>query len=200
MAECTFTDRLPVELRLRIYEYLLPDNEHLKLRQYIPGSHNLAILRTSRQIYEEAIPLLYDLNSIVVTRNDFCAHTDANLKTPLKLEYARFLYFFNFSQSIACTLAGSEGRCDVCQPSAAGLLDAFTAIPRLRAVWLDFGQSRSEYYLFQRWLDENGMEYEGMPYSTTTRGRRLGYQIVFTIKGREGEAAKGFKKLRESLD
>lgn len=66
---CPFLDKLPVEIRLEIYSYLLTFSHPLKLRQVIPGSRDLAILRINRQIHDEALSVLYDLNTIVVTRN-----------------------------------------------------------------------------------------------------------------------------------
>lgn len=66
---CFFLERLPVELRREIHTYLLTFSSPLKLRQVIPGSRDLAILRTSRQIHDEALAVLYELNTIMVTRN-----------------------------------------------------------------------------------------------------------------------------------
>lgn len=66
---CLILEKLPVELRLEIYAYLLTFAAPLKLRQVIPGSRDLAILRTNRQIHDEALGVLYELNTIVVTRN-----------------------------------------------------------------------------------------------------------------------------------
>lgn len=138
MRQCEFLQTLPTELRLRIYEYILTFAQPIKLRQVIPGSRNLAILRTNKQIHFEALSVLYDLNTIVVTRNDFCKNTEASLKTPLKLDHARHLLITSFSQSIACTLSGHGGQCDVCQPSASGLIEALTCMPRLRTVLVDY--------------------------------------------------------------
>lgn len=66
---CPLLDRLPVELRLEIYTHLLAFSAPLKLRQVVPGSRDLAILRVNRQVYEEASEVLFELNTIVVTRN-----------------------------------------------------------------------------------------------------------------------------------
>lgn len=133
-----FLDKLPTEIRIQIYEHLLRFDEPIKLRQIIPGSKNLRILRTNRQIHDEALPVLYDINRVVVTRNDFCRNTDPGLKTPLKLEHARHLLVTSFSQSIACTLIGPPRQCDVCQPDALGLIWQFTRMPRLQTVVVDY--------------------------------------------------------------
>lgn len=66
---CFFLTRLPIELRLEIYAHLLAFSAPLKLRQVIPGSRDLPILRTNRQIHDEALSVLYEFNTIVVTRN-----------------------------------------------------------------------------------------------------------------------------------
>jgi hypothetical protein len=158
----------------QIYEYLLQYDQPIKLRQVIPGSRNLSILRTNQQIYREAIPVLYDLNTIIVTRNDFCKCTDANLKTPLRLDYARHLLVANFSQSIACTLNGPEGQCDVCRPSAMGLINAFREMPRLRTVLIDYHKYLAEMRLFRvRLQRETEMELEPISKSPGSFAYRL---------------------------
>ena len=53
METCSFLDRLPVELRLRIYELLLSFSRPIKLRQFVPGSRNLAVLRVCQQVRDE---------------------------------------------------------------------------------------------------------------------------------------------------
>ena len=153
--ECKLLTGLPVELRLRIYEYLLRFDKPVKLRQIIPGSKDLSILRTNQQIYHEALPVLYDLNTIIVTRNDFCKSTDASLKTPLKLDQARHLLIVSFSQSIVCTLNGPGEQCDVCQPSAMGLIGTLISMPRLRTVLVDYHTHLSEIRLFKEKITQH---------------------------------------------
>lgn len=153
-ARCPLLELLPVELRLQIYEYLLQYSHPIKLRQIVPGSRDLALLRTNHQIYSEALPVLYDLNTIVVARNDFCKNTEASLRTPLKLDHARHLLIASFSQSIACTVNGPEGQCDVCQPSAIGLIRAFTSMPRFRSVLIDYHKHLAEMRLLKVRLEK----------------------------------------------
>ena len=159
--------KLPVELRLRIYEHLLDFDAPIKLRQVIPGSRNLAILRICRQIYEEAVSVLYDLNTVMVTRNDFCRRTDPILKTPLKLDRARHLLVTSFSQSIACTLSDSEERCSTCQPSATGFVRALTDMPRLQTVIVDYHNHVVEMGLLSDSLAESSV-LELRPIATAT--------------------------------
>lgn len=151
---CPLLHELPVELRLRIYEYLLQYDHEIKLRQIIPGSRNLSLLRTNRQVYSEALSVLYDLNTVIVTRNDFCRNTDASLKTPLRLDHARHLLVVSLSQSIACTLNGPEGQCDVCRPSAIGLMRMFTSMLRLRTVVVDYHKHLAEMRLLKDRLEK----------------------------------------------
>ncbi len=156
----------------KIYEHLLQYDEPIKLRQHIKGSRDLAILRSCSSIYHEAIQALYDLNSIMVTRNDFCRCTDAHLKTPLKLQYARHILVSSFSQSIACTLNSPEERCDVCQPSAIGLVEAFQEMPRLRTVLIDYHKHLAEMRLFRMWLGQD-MSLEAFSTGTGSFAYRL---------------------------
>ena len=57
MENCPFLQRLPVEIRLRVYELLLCFKGPIKLRQVIPGSRDLCILRVNQQIRNEALPV-----------------------------------------------------------------------------------------------------------------------------------------------
>ena len=156
MEECRFLELLPFELRLRIYEELLQFNGPIKLRQVIPGSKNVSILRTNRQIHDEARPVLYDLNTIIVTRNDFCALTDKRLKTPLEVHHARHLLMVSFSQSIACTLAGFEEKCRVCQPSASGLMQILISMPKLRTAIVEYEKHLAEFITFTEYTRRIG--------------------------------------------
>lgn len=142
--DCFLLHRLPVELRLRIYEHVLSFERPLKLRQVVAGSKNTSILRANQQIHNEALPVLYDTNTIIVTRNDFCQDTDPDLQTPLRRDQVRRLLVRNFSQSIRCSsFSGGnnmylEGCCDVCKPSATGFLAVLAALPRVQSVVIDY--------------------------------------------------------------
>ena len=174
MTECYLLQRLPVELRLRIYEHVLRFNDPIKLRQFVLGSRDLPLLRTNQQIYSEALPLLYDLNIIVVTRNDFCKHTDPGLKTPLKLDYARHLLMSRLSTSIACTLRDRDQRCSVCQPSAAGLIQAFVEMPRLQTVLVDYHEHIKEMSSFRAHLGmSDDLQLEAVPLGLNSYAYRL---------------------------
>lgn len=163
MDDCYFLSRLPGELRTVIYEYILRFDRPLKLRQIVAGSKNTSILRTNRQIYHEALPVLYDTNNILVTRNDFCQYTDPDLQTPLRRDQVRHLLVKNFSQSIKCSsYSGGNGMflagcCEVCQPTATGFFTALTELPRLQSVLVDYRYHGSEFRYIKDVIRRNGM-------------------------------------------
>lgn len=83
MESCTFLEKLPAEVRLRIYEHLLTFDRPIKLRQVVPGSRDLSILRVCKQIYEEvSINLLHprsvgcDVQRIPFTGISFSYHSN----------------------------------------------------------------------------------------------------------------------------
>ncbi|KAK4498492.1 hypothetical protein PRZ48_011150 [Zasmidium cellare] len=143
-SECYFLTRLPQEVRDIIYEHILTFSHPLKLRQVVAGSKNTSILRANRQIHSEALPVFYDTNTILATRNDFCVDTDADLQTPVRKDQVRHLLIKNFSQSIRCSsFSGGNnlylsGCCDVCKPNASGFLAALNSLPRLKSVVIDY--------------------------------------------------------------
>ncbi|PIA96176.1 hypothetical protein CB0940_10465 [Cercospora beticola] len=154
--ECFFLTRLPGELRSLIYSHILTFSRPLKLRQIVAGSPNTSILRTSSQIYSEALPVFYSCNTILCSRNDFCQHTDSeDLQTPLhRKDQIQNLLVKNFSQSIKCSsYSGGNnmflaGCCEVCQPTATGFLQVLTsgyAFPKLKSVVIDYHNHVGEF-------------------------------------------------------
>lgn len=151
MDQCLFLTILPAEIRLRIYEHVLAFESPLKLRQVVAGSKNTGILRANRQIYSEALPVFYDVNTILATRNDFCLETGRDLQTPLRRDQVRHLLFKNISQSIRCSsFSGGndiylDGCCDVCRPDAYAFIKAVAALPRIRSVTVDYHKHQREF-------------------------------------------------------
>ena len=147
---------LPAELRLDIFTYVLASfSGPVKLRQFVEGSGDTAILRTSRQIYGEALGVFYDVNTIAVTRNDFCNKTDASLKTPVKTECIRYLSITNFSESLACNSSVlCSNRCDVCDYHASGLLLALSKMPCLKSAVIDYQTQGVRFQQFQRYFTD----------------------------------------------
>ncbi|EMC95876.1 hypothetical protein BAUCODRAFT_507344 [Baudoinia panamericana UAMH 10762] len=148
--QCYFLTRLPAELRIRIYELLLTFNgAPIKLRQHVSGSPDTAIIRTNRQISNEAMAVLYDLNVIVVTRNDFCLLTISALKTPVFAQHIRHLLITSFGESITCTFLSDQGKCNVCKDSAVGLLAALSSMPYLKKAYIDYSGSAQRFKRFR---------------------------------------------------
>lgn len=151
MGECLFLTRLPAELRVRVYEHVLAFDRPLKLRQVVAGSKNTSILRLNSQINREAVPVFYSINTIMVTRNDFCQDTDPDLQTPFRKDQVRNLLIRNFSQSIRCSsFSGGNnmylaGCCDVCKPSAFGFVAALGTLPRIQNVFVDYHHHPREF-------------------------------------------------------
>ena len=174
MHDCLFLEMVPPELRIRIYEHLLRFTQPIKLRQQVAGERDLAILRVSRQVNGEALAVLYDLNRIVVTRNDFCKLTDDRLKTPIKLNHVRHLLITSFSQSIACVLIGRERQCDVCDPSATGLIRALTSLSRIQTVLVDYHKHVVEMTKFR---DTTGINDDLRLENTSSDSKTISYRL-----------------------
>jgi hypothetical protein len=69
--KCSFLDKLPPELRLTIYEYLVISPSPLKgktaRKENEKTGLNLTILRVSQQIHTEALPLFYGKNTFYIS-------------------------------------------------------------------------------------------------------------------------------------
>ncbi|KAK4613667.1 hypothetical protein CLAFUW4_09218 [Fulvia fulva] len=151
MAECFFLTRLPAELRVQIYEHILAFQRPLKLRQVVAGAKNTSVLRANRQIHSEALPVFFDLNIILATRNDFCEWPDSQLQTPIRRDQVRHLLVKHFGQSIRCSsfLSGNNmvlpGCCRSCHPSADGFIEALSHLPRLQTAVIDYHHHQREF-------------------------------------------------------
>ncbi|KAK4548747.1 hypothetical protein LTR36_008520 [Oleoguttula mirabilis] len=145
---------LPSELRISIYELVLSFPRPLKLRQTVAGSENTSLLRANKQIYREALSVLYDVNTITVTRNDFCKRTHESLKTPVPSERIQHLLVTSFGESIACNFL--LDRCDVCEPSALGFLEALKSMPQLKSVVVDYHTHTSNFRSFRESVNRTG--------------------------------------------
>ncbi|TKA83671.1 hypothetical protein B0A55_00299 [Friedmanniomyces simplex] len=139
--------KLPSELRIKIYEYVLAFDNPIKPRQFVAGSSNTNILRTNKQVYHEAQAVLYEMNTISVSRNDFCSKTDRVLQTPIKSQHVRHLRFTSFGESIACNFL--LDRCSVCEDHARGLLEALSIMPLLKNVNIDYSTQIANFLRFK---------------------------------------------------
>ncbi|KAK5707116.1 hypothetical protein LTR17_020988 [Elasticomyces elasticus] len=87
-------DTIATELRLNIYEHVLRCNSPLRRAisndrtsddERDPAAVSTAILCVSRQIYEEALPVFYAVNTISIRHTNFCLATS---RTQGSLSYA----------------------------------------------------------------------------------------------------------------
>ncbi|TKA23166.1 hypothetical protein B0A50_07196 [Salinomyces thailandicus] len=148
MTEACHLFRLPPELRIKIYELVLTFASPIKLRQTVSGSANTNILRTSKQLFRETLPVLYDTNTIAVTLNDFCERTDSSLQSPVPTQHVRHLLMTSFGESIACNFL--LDRCPVCEITGEGLLEKFRAMPRLKDVVVDYSSHVGRFTRFKQ--------------------------------------------------
>ncbi|KXL47912.1 hypothetical protein M433DRAFT_509422 [Acidomyces richmondensis BFW] len=122
----------------------------IKLRVKVSGSPNVSLLRVSQQIHHEALPVLYDINTVVASRNDLCTKTDRSLKTPVCGQYIRQLLLAKCGKSIFCSF---NQACDVCSDACPGLIHIFSKMLRLRAVMVDFTSQQAKFRRFQDAID-----------------------------------------------
>ncbi|KAK5724234.1 hypothetical protein LTR17_013520 [Elasticomyces elasticus] len=157
---CPLLTKLPSELRIRIYEDVLRFDNPIKLRQHVPGSESTTILRCNRQIYHEALAVLYDINIVSVSRNvatasDFCAKTTSALQTPILAQHVKHLRFTRFSESIACNFL--LDRCSVCQSDAKGLMELLEhGMPMLKSVTIDYSTQINAFLQFRDLVSRGG--------------------------------------------
>ncbi|KAK0363457.1 hypothetical protein LTR91_020038 [Friedmanniomyces endolithicus] len=162
---CTYNVAAPLfklspELRLQIYTHLLTFPTPIHLRQHVPGTPHTALLRTNRQIHHEAQAVLYDTNTISLSRNDFCLLTDPALQTPVEGLQVRHLRFTSFGESLACNVLAE--RCAVCKDDARGLLEALGGMPVLRRVTIDYSTQIASFMRFRQLAAEEGGSRKGL--------------------------------------
>ena len=143
-----FSRRLPTEIRLSIYKYILQFDLPLKLTRQPrrkASQRAAGVLLTNRLIYTEALPVFYELNTIVVNRSEFCQYPVISRPRPsCKPEVVQQLYFHDLHPSVRCAATISHGwpvtrrPCEHCRPSILGLLDAVRTLPRLKQVFIDY--------------------------------------------------------------
>jgi len=139
---CGRLSRLPVEIRMAIYGLILSFQRPISRRHIVAGSENTNILRTSRQIHEEAMDALYDCNVMYATRNDFCKNinTSFELRRPMNEDRIRHLHLFTLSNSIACHFP--DNQCEVCSDTGTGLIATLRGMPHLQTVTIDHSTQR----------------------------------------------------------
>ncbi|GAB1725189.1 hypothetical protein NU195Hw_g6909t1 [Hortaea werneckii] len=152
MSEQSHLLRLPSELRIKIYELILAFNRPIKLRQTIAGSENTNILRTSKQIYEESLPVLFDINTVAVTLNDFCERTDSSLRCPVPTKRIRHMLVTSFGESIACNFL--LDRCSICDITTEGFLGKIDSMSQLRSVVVEYQTHIGNFTRFKSFINQ----------------------------------------------
>lgn len=137
-----FTQRLPAELRLLIYEHLLQFDCPLKLQQHCLRTQlqGIAILRVSRLTYKEALPVFYELNTIAAHRYEFCRFAPAAQLT-CKTEWIRSLYVCDLDSLVPCLThpwPPAEKRCCNCEETLFEFLMSLKFLPRIRKIYIDY--------------------------------------------------------------
>jgi hypothetical protein len=142
MEQCDFLDKLPFELRYRIYEFHLTFPSPIKIRHILPWSKELPLLRLNRQIHREALQVLYERNRVLVKYAYFCKRTSPSSKSPIRVELVRHLLIDGFGRSPICQFNQffePEQTCDVCyQPHVTKLIGALKPFPQLRTVVVNY--------------------------------------------------------------
>jgi hypothetical protein len=154
MEPCDFLDRLPLEIRFRIYEFSLTYSSPIKIRYIMPGSKDLPILRLNRQIYDEALPVLYERNRIVIRYSHFCKIAPPDIKSPINPKWIRHLLIDGIGRSLIC---GSRDylRCNVCSwIDADELSKNLKMFPRLRTVVFNYHGYKPEMDRFREKLEQ----------------------------------------------
>ena len=160
---CLFLDKLPPELRVRIYEYLLVSSKRLvpkrpeKTRNSVvptvlfrrsvahqakgPYAVDITTFLLSKQIYEEAADVFY-------SRNKFCIHFDYfckcwNSEHPLRLNKQRIKHFKIQGVNLDHEDPLFWERCKNCGTDGFALLKYLDSLPNLRSVTIAFANVES---------------------------------------------------------
>ncbi|KAK3709959.1 hypothetical protein LTR37_010578 [Vermiconidia calcicola] len=159
-----FTRRLPTELRLQIYEYVLQFDVPIKLDRQprrTARSKIAGLLLANRLIYMEALPVLYDLNTIVIRRAELCRYkSSVRPQLSCKPALVQRLYVDDLHPSYRCVAAINRrwpavGQpCENCRPSILPFVDALRQMPRLNEVFIDYYRHASAVQALAKGLHE----------------------------------------------
>ncbi|KAH8815616.1 hypothetical protein F5884DRAFT_184362 [Xylogone sp. PMI_703] len=105
---------LPVEIRLKIYSYLLlSPEEHISIPRKTASSTfdpAVSILRTCKLLNEEATPLLYSHNNFLVNIGNYILYSPLPVKMVLNMSrQGLMLMILTVSKIILLSLALSDG-------------------------------------------------------------------------------------------
>lgn len=143
-----FTGRLPTEIRLLIYGYALCFDTPITLDRDLkrkPKSKMARILIVNRLTYTEALPILHELNTIIISRDEFCHFpTGKRPQLTIKPELVQRLYIRDLATSPRCSAREASPwpktnrPCQNCRQSLLGLVNTLRLKPRLKEVSIDY--------------------------------------------------------------
>ena len=131
-----------------IYRYVLCFDAPIKLDRDPkrgPKTKLAGILLVNRLVYNEALPILHELNTIVISREELCQFP--NGKRPqltCKPELVHSLHIRDLAASSRCAARMSypwpatHRPCQNCRPSILGLINTLSLKPKLREVSIDY--------------------------------------------------------------
>ena len=159
---CFFLEKLPPELRVRVYDYLLVFPQRLvphvsqkstktasalssrRRRDDLATAHpavDITVFILNKQIYEEAADVFY-------SRNKFCVHFDYfctcwNTRYALRLNEERIKHFKVLGVNLDHEDPMLWDRCKMCSTDGFGLLKYVNSLPNLRSVAIAFANEES---------------------------------------------------------
>lgn len=157
---CFFLDRLPPELRVRVYEYLIlsdfrliPYVDHGVSKGFDPPSStskhdaralpklNLSLFLLNKQIYAESTDIFYTFNRFSIHYDDLCSCWSGRRfqLNEAQIKHVKILGI-NFDEEYYPRL---WSRCSVCDTQGFWLIKYLSKLPRLRRVVLSFADVES---------------------------------------------------------
>lgn len=162
---------LPAELRVRVYEFVLPAATPLRNNIHAPSlgrgrfqvddnrepqkAQNFkeaTLLHVSRVVYQEALPILYKVNTIAISKAILCSRGPPGPMAALKQENLVHVHISDFTVSQACQHEIVDGLppCKSCDQTAVGMFKTMAAMPHLRTVDIEHGRNPASRCWFQR--------------------------------------------------
>ncbi|KAK4548768.1 hypothetical protein LTR36_008541 [Oleoguttula mirabilis] len=164
MAPNPLTAMLPPEIRVKVYEFVLsspypvkrqifdyvPQADHVLERRAAAGSEatldGISLLLVDRLAYQEALPLLYKVNTFRVSRHNLCANVAPNSLTLLNPNHLVHIELSDLVISRSCLHLDYTNwdwpQCGTCAEPGFGLLYMMASIPHLRTAVVEYGTRR----------------------------------------------------------
>jgi hypothetical protein len=103
------------------------------------------ILLVNRLVYNEALPILHELNTIVISREELCQFPNGKCpQLTCKAELVHSLHIRDLAASSRCAARisypwpATNRPCQNCRPSILGLINTLRLKPSLREVFVDY--------------------------------------------------------------